>query len=170
VRIPASLYVLVYRVNRHEASGVRSLVRARDWVIDYLDTLGDKLDAIAPLDLTGDDHPDFWEKLVQQPGPPPHHDRQIAGAVVELGREAWGATPHGLAHGAGADHRADDGSSLPNTQVGDPLYVREVLVAGWVVRDHVGQRSQAEIAEPGFYAWSHAGKPPHRLRPELGQG
>src|SRR5215208_1203527 len=64
---PARLYALVDGVDWDEASRVRTFV-ARG-IVDDLDAPSDDLDAVAALDLAGDDHTYLWQKLVQKPAP-----------------------------------------------------------------------------------------------------
>ena len=135
---------------------MRSFVSAR--IIDHLDTLRRYLNTVAALDLAGRDHAHLWQQLVQEPAPAPDRHGDVSRAVVELRREARGASPDGLADGSGRDDRAEDRGALPDAQLGDPLHVGEVLVARGVVRDHVGQRGYAEVAQGRLDAHSDPGK------------
>src|SRR5829696_10394050 len=165
---PARLYTLVDGVDGHETSGVRPFVRPG--IIDDLDIPRDYLNAVAALDLAGGDHPNVGEQLVQKPAPAPDRNGDVSRAVVDLSREARGATSDGFADGARRDDRAEDRGPLPHAQLGDPLHVGQVLVARWVVRDHVGQRGYAEVAEHGLDPRFDAGKFGHGPRTKVRQG
>src|SRR3712207_9130590 len=91
-------------------------------------------------------------------------------ALPIVNREARVAPPDRFADGARRDDRSEDRGPLPYAQLGDPLYVRQVLVARWVVRDHVGQRGDAEVAERGLDARSDAREFGHGPRTKVRQG
>jgi hypothetical protein len=141
---PTCLDALVRRVDGHEPAGVGALV-CPAVLLDDLDALGDELDTVAALDLPGDHDARLGLQAPRHPRAAPDGDRQVARTVVELGREAGGPSPNGPADGLHAHHAPDDRRLLPDAEVADPLHVREVLVAGWVVRDHVGHARDPEV-------------------------
>jgi hypothetical protein len=139
---PPGLYALVDGVYGHEPAGVRAVFPVRV-VLDHLYALRDDLNPVAPLNLSRDDDPGIGQQLVQEPAPAPDRRRQVPGAVVELGGEAWGAPAYRPAHRTGAHDAGDHTRLLANAQIGDLLDVREVLVARGIVGDHVRNRGYA---------------------------
>src|ERR671921_1750899 len=121
---PPGLDVLVDGVYGDEASGVGPFVATS--ILDDLDVLRGELDAVFALDLARGDDPDFGVELVEEPASAPHRDGNVSGAVVELGREAGGASPNRPADGTGRDDRTEYRSPLPDAQFGDLLDVREI--------------------------------------------
>ena len=110
------------------------------------------------------------DELAYEPVAAPDRRRHVARPVVELNGETRRTSAHRASYRLCLDHPSDNRGLLSHPQVGDPLYVREVLVARGIVRDEVCQRTNPQLFERSLDTGTYARQFGNGPRPELGKG